>query len=160
MVRQGDKYLSLALAMGELRVVLEQAERTRPARRECYSPCHGKNKTPLLSAQVLLKPASGAMPRDADMTAANIAALVPAPQVVAGDIEVWRGRRFRGRAVVGLTFSIYGAGDPSLIVFRNHGTRQASRGEIPRDRLPARLRDTVAAMTFPPPPDFGPGNYS
>ena len=43
-----------------------------------------KKQLPLISAQVLLKPSSGTMPRDADITAANAAAQSPEPNAAAG----------------------------------------------------------------------------
>lgn len=113
---------------------------------------------PIVSAQVLLKPASGVRPADAEITARNIAALAPAGDDVDAVVAAFSKAGLEIGAVVGLGFSITG---PRSTFDRVFGTQSAgeSPGELPLDRLPARVRRGVSAVTFPPPPDFGPGSY-
>ena len=118
-----------------------------------------KDADPVISAQVLLKPASGVQPRDRDITAANIASLEPAADVVREVTGALARAGFDVGPVVGPTFSITAV---RSVFDRFFGITGAGRktGEITLAHVPARLRDGVAAITFPPPPDFGPRSYS
>jgi hypothetical protein len=117
------------------------------------------DRDPVISAQVLLRPASGAMPRDADLTAANIKAIVPAPDAVAAVTTDLADAGFDIGPVVGLSFSI-SARRSLFDSFFGISAAGVKKGEISLDGVPARVRRAVAAITFPPSPDFGPGNYS
>jgi hypothetical protein len=114
---------------------------------------------PLISAQVLLKPASGTMPRDVDITAENIGSLAPAPEAAAEVARALAGAGFEVGPVVGLSFSI-SARRSVFDRFFGIESAGATKGTIPLDRVPALARRHVAAVTFPPPPDFGPTRYS
>lgn len=118
-----------------------------------------KKQAPLLSAQVLLKPSSGVMPRDADITAANIAALLPEPQVAADIRQRLATAGFEVGPLVGPSFSITATAEVFKRVFKLTSPGR-DKGEIPLSHLPEPLRRAVAAVTFPSPPDFGPGNFS
>jgi len=116
-------------------------------------------KQALLSAQVLLKPSTGAMPRDADITAANVAALSPDPHTAADIRKRLADAGFEVGPLVGPSFSI--TAPPSVFkrVFKL-SSPGSDLGEIPLKHLPEPVRRAVAAVTFPSPPDFGPGNFS
>jgi hypothetical protein len=113
---------------------------------------------PVISAQALLKPASGVMPRDTDITAANIRALAPAPEAVAEVQRAFADAGFESGPVVGLSFSVTGR---RSLFNRFFGIRSAgtTKGVIPLERVPDSVRRHLSAITFPPPPDFGPGSY-
>jgi hypothetical protein len=116
-------------------------------------------RDPVVSAQVLLRPKGGVLPRDADLTAANINAIRPAPEAVAAVTRTFAAAGFEIGVVVGLSFSIT-ARRSAFDAYFGIANAGAQPGEVPLDRVPAAARHAVAAITFPPPPDFGPGSYS
>ena len=118
-----------------------------------------KKQAPQISAQVLLKPSSGAMPPDADITAAKVGALSPDPQAAAAIRKRLADAGFEVGPLVGPSFSITA---PPLVFKRFFKLTAPGRdkGEIPLGHLPEAVRRAVAAVTFPSPPDFGPGNFS
>jgi hypothetical protein len=59
--------------------------------------------------------------------------------------------------MVGNSFSITA---PESTFERVFGTRGAGSLELPLHALPKTLTDHVEAVTFTPPPDFGPTNFS
>lgn len=120
-----------------------------------------KKQAPLVSAQVVLKPSGtfGRMPPDADITAANIAALSPDPAAAADVVQRFKAAGFDVGPLVGPGFSITAAAS----VFRRFfklGAPGRDIGEVPLDHVPEPVRRSLAAVTFPSPPDFGPGNFS
>lgn len=118
-----------------------------------------KKQAPPISAQVLLKPSTGAMPRDADITAANIDALTPEPHAAEAVRTRLAAAGFELGPLVGPSFSI--TAPPSVFKrFFRLTSPGSDKGEISLDHLPESVRRGVAAVTFPPPPDFGPGNFS
>jgi hypothetical protein len=118
-----------------------------------------KKQATLTSAQVLLKPSSGAMPRDADITAANVGALSPDPDAADAIRKRLEAAGFDAGPLVGLSFSI--TAPPSVFKrFFKLTSPGRVKGEIPLDHAPEAFRRGVAAVTFPSPPDFGPGNFS
>lgn len=114
---------------------------------------------PVISAQVLLKPVSGTMPPDADITASNIRALTPAPEVAAEVTRGFANAGFDVGPVVGLSFAISAR---RSVFNRFFGIKAAGvkKGALALDRVPTPVRRGVVAITFPEPPDFGPGSYS
>jgi hypothetical protein len=118
-----------------------------------------KKPRPQISAQVLLKPASGSMPRDADITAANIRAIAPEPKVAADVARRFKDAGFDVGPVVGATFSITGPASVFTRFFKV-ASPGSEPGEISLDSVPAPVRRAVAAVIFPSPPDFGPGNFA
>jgi hypothetical protein len=118
-----------------------------------------KKQAPQISAQVLLKPASGSMPRDADITAANIRAISPDPKVASDIAQRFKDAGFEVGPVVGASFSITGPASVFTRFFKV-ASPGSEAGEIPLDRVAAPVRRAVAAVTFPSPPDFGPGNFA
>lgn len=109
-------------------------------------------KKPLLSAQVLLFPASGQIPKDEEIIAANIDKLNPGPR--AADImATFKKAGFTVGNLVGLSFSI----TAEAKVFEKFFRAKKLSGDLP---LPASLIKSVRAVTFPQPPDFGPGSFA
>ncbi len=107
---------------------------------------------PLLSAQVLLYPASGQVPKDQEIVAANIDKLAPGPH--AEEVRATFQRAgFTVGNLVGLSFSITAEAKRFEKFFR---TKKLS-GDL---ALPASLKKMVRAVAFPDPPDFGPGNFA
>jgi hypothetical protein len=117
----------------------------------------------LLSATVLLRPAGGSSV--ADVARAETAdQLLPNPQLAAQVQAYFREAGFDVTAAVGPTFSIVG---PRQLFEQTFSTRlegderegvRTTEGalELP---LPPALGDAVEAVTFTPPPDFGPTEY-
>jgi hypothetical protein len=117
------------------------------------------NEDPVISAQVLLRAADGKKPSDADLTAARIKQIVPDRPTIDMVTGVFSRARFEVGQVVGLSFSITGRRSlfDSFLGVSGAGTRP---GEVSLERLPQPARRAIAAITFPPPPDFGPRSYS
>jgi hypothetical protein len=113
---------------------------------------------PLVSAQVLLTPASGRLPADREITAANVAAFTPDPATAAATAAAFAAAGFEVGALVGASFAITAR---RSVFDRFFGTTAAGArsGEVPLAHLPHDLRRAVQAVTFPPPPDFGPRSY-
>jgi hypothetical protein len=119
----------------------------------------------------VLRPAGG---RDIDgreaITASSVAAFQPDAAAVAEAQAFFRARGFDLEQPVGISFSITG---PRSLFESTFGERldteqeggvvqsaRPSRGglELPLERLPATVARAVQAVTFTPPPAFGPGN--
>lgn len=109
-------------------------------------------KKPLLSAQVLLVPASGQIPPDQEITAANIGKLKLGPGAEA-ILSTFRKAGFSVGNLVGLSFSI----TAEAKVFEAFFHTKKLSGDLP---LPSALSKSVRAVTFPAPPDFGPGSFA
>ncbi len=109
-------------------------------------------KMPLLSAQVLLVPASGQIPSDPEITAANIDKLKLGPGTE-GIMAVFNKAGFRVGNLVGLSFSI----TADATVFEAFFHTKKLSGDLP---LPSTLSKSVRGVTFPLPPDFGPGSFA
>jgi hypothetical protein len=121
-----------------------------------------------VSAQVVLRAASGARPdAGARITSANVAAWLPSPEAVAEVSSALRGMGFDVGPCVGNSLSIAGRGElferrfGARLALDGGGARFAEHGhELPAAALPVSIRAHVAAITFTPPPDFGPGAES
>ena len=109
-------------------------------------------KKSLLSAQVLLVPASGQIPPDQEITAANIGKLKLGPGAEA-IVSTFKNAGFSVGNLVGLSFSI----TAEAKVFEKFFATKKLSGDLP---LPANLSKSVRAVTFPSPPDFGPGSFA
>jgi len=133
-----------------------------------------RQQSPVISAQVVLTPASGkSAPEGTPVTAATLAMFAPC----SGD----HSRRLRRVPRAGLRsrpdvrHQLFRSPAPADIfehVFKvdlgylrkPHADRDRSRGktardlELPTSTLPDALKPMVQAVTFTPPPDFGPGN--
>ncbi len=125
-----------------------------------------------VSAQVLLCAASGKSPdRDSRITAENIKDWLPSGEIALRVRDVFRLLGFEVGDLVGNSFSITGPVHLFESVFKtrlrqlNSGgiqfstTAQASNYELASQKIPDDLREYVAAVTFTPPPAFGPANF-
>lgn len=131
-------------------------------------------KKETLSAQVVLRAAGGRAP-DAEtaVTAENVHEYTPAPETAEAARRAYAEAGFEVGAVVGNSFSITAPATTFEKVFKVKTSRDEAEGvkargasggaeagyELPLDKLPAGLARGVAAVTFTPPPDFGPGNF-
>lgn len=128
------------------------------------------NKQDVISAQVVLRPASGKALTPESITAQNIGDFAPSPDTVARATAALRAMGFEVGNVVGNSFSITGPPRTFENLFDVRvrpterggvtATREGGPGtyELPVDALPDSVRDLVEAVTFTPPPDFGPTN--
>lgn len=120
-----------------------------------------------VSAQVVLHSPTGAL-RDHEVTAENIDRLAPAEDVVQRVRQALAEAGFEVGPAVGISFSISAEASRFERYFatplRHHAgsTRwfagdDDERLELPREALPAEIREAVRTVAFTPPPDFGPG---
>jgi hypothetical protein len=108
-----------------------------------------------LSALVVLRPGPGRELGDrGPVTAETIGEYLPSPEAVAAAQAAFAALGFEASAAVGPSFSITALRSRFEQVF---GT--ADGLELPLDRLPADVRPLVQAVTFTPPPDFGPTEF-
>jgi hypothetical protein len=126
------------------------------------------NAKKIVSAQVVLVAASGARPDPQDrITSENIDDWVPAVETVVGVSGAFRSMGFEVGECVGNSLSITGAVRLFQLHFRTKlreaggGVQFAGDGyELASEKIPPTLRAQIAAITFTPPPDFGPGPTS
>ena len=123
------------------------------------------NPEKIVSAQVILPAAGGARPGlHTRITAENIHEWTPSAESIARVSGALRSLGFTIGECVGNSFAITGAAR----IFEAHfGTKLAEAGggmqfagdgrELAAAKIPAPLRAQIAAITFTPPPDFGPG---
>jgi hypothetical protein len=118
----------------------------------------------LLSATVLLRPAGGGSAADY-ATVETADRLLPDPQAAEQAQAYFRDAGFDVTAAFGPTFSIVASRELFERTFatrlkgadREGVTTEEGAFELP---LPADLGEAVEAVTFTPPPDFGPTEYS
>lgn len=129
-------------------------------------------KKQIISAQVVLRSASGkAIDGETIITSENIRDFVPSPETVARASETFAAAGFDVGEMVGISFSISATVSTFEQVFET-SLRQEERGgveavqddgsgsyELPLDALPESLANLVVAVTFTPPPDFGPTEF-
>jgi hypothetical protein len=131
----------------------------------------GSKSSRMLSAQVALKPASG---RSIDghtvITSENIREYLPSPETVRAAQRAFVDAGFDVASPVGTSFSITAPASTFEKVFKvrlesdaRGSARVASTDktdyELPLSGLAESLRKIVIAVTFSPPPDFGPTSY-
>ncbi len=109
---------------------------------------------PRVSTQVVLRPASGAAVDPAMITAANIAQFAPDPATAERVRRAFAGLGFEVGPVVGNSFAITAPASTFERVFRR--SSPAGGLELPLDGLPADVAQPIQAVTFTPPPAFGP----
>lgn len=122
----------------------------------------------MVSAQVVLAAAGGARSGpQTRITSENIRDWAPSTETIARVSEVLRGMGFEVGKYVGNSFSITGAVRLFESRFRTKlretggGVRFADGGyELAAGKIPSALRAQISAITFTPPPDFGPGANS
>jgi len=126
----------------------------------------------VVSAQVVLRPASG---RQIDLetliTAENISQYEPSQETVEESSRSFKSLGFEVGPMVGISFSITAPTRIFTDVFKVH-LRRTNRGgieflgdngvgrlELPITNLTEDLARHLHAVTFTPPPDFGPTDY-
>jgi subtilase family serine protease len=130
------------------------------------------NKQEIISAQVVLISASGkSFDGTSVITSENIQDFIPSAETAAKVTEVFTKAGFKVEPVVGNSFSITA---PVSVFEKMFGTqlhRQADGGvkalkddssssyELPLKGLPKSITQLIKAVTFTPPPDFGPTNF-
>jgi hypothetical protein len=131
-----------------------------------------RKKDSLASAQVVFQGAGGALPEGgAPITTANFRDFVPNGGAIAEVVDAFHRLSFSTGPLVGNNFSITGPislfervfGAPLRRSGREQIMRKGIQGpkayELPLSKLPTTVRRHLAAVTFTPPPDFGPGNF-
>ena len=130
------------------------------------------DKNRIISAQVILRPAGGGSLRDYHpITARNVHEAMPAAKSVEQATTAFRLAGFDIGAVAGASFSISApagrfqkalgvkleleAGGGIQCVLPN-GQRSY---ELPLEKVPREAARVVEAITFTPPPDFGPTRF-
>lgn len=129
-------------------------------------------KDQVVSAQVVLQPASGeAIDAETVITSENVQDFAPSPGAAAEATQAFAAMGFDVGDVVGISFSITAEVSTFEQVFETR-LREDGRGgveavrddgsasyELPLEPLPESLSNLVVAVTFTPPPDFGPTEY-
>jgi hypothetical protein len=129
-------------------------------------------KTEEICAQVVLLSASGKAPTpEAPMTSETIAEYAPSKEAVERSTHAFSNAGFQVGPMVGNSFSIT-APTPTFESQFKARVRKTKKGglecvaedgsarcELPLKGVPAPASKDVAAVTFVPPPDFGPKNF-
>jgi len=119
----------------------------------------------IVSAQVVLAAPGGARPGpQTRITSENIHEWTPSADNIRRVSDYLRGKGFQVGQLVGNSMSITGPTalfestfDTKLRKTRGGGLQFQDGGdELAAEKIPASLRDVIASITFPPPPDFGP----
>jgi hypothetical protein len=122
---------------------------------------------PPLAAEVILRPPGGRLSGRDRITSANVAAYLPESAAVAAATDFFRDRGFEVSEPRGISFTITGPQSvfertfgTSLAVIRQDGvtsvTGEPGTLELPLGQIPSKVRDVIEAVTFTPPPDYGP----
>ena len=133
-----------------------------------------RKKQKELSAQVMLRSASGTAPDSSTaVTAENVRDYLPSSSSITEARRAFEEAGFEVGQVVGNSFSITAPKSTFEKVFKIKLREDKQKGvtahveasdegsyELPTSKLAEALRREVAAVTFTPPPDFGPTNYS
>lgn len=131
-----------------------------------------RKKQKQVSAQVMLRSASGATPEGTtSVTVENVHQYLPSSSSITEARQAFANAGFEVGPVVGNSFSITALKRTFEKVARVRLTEDKMSGvraqvgeqlsyELPIEKLPEDLRRHVAAVTFTAPPDFGPTNYS
>jgi len=106
----------------------------------------------VISAQVVLRTTKPTGP----ITAAGLESLQPPDETVQRVREFFRRAGFQVGAYVGISFSITAPVTTMEKVFRTSIVDRNSN-ELPLRVLPKDVADEIMAVTFTPPPAFGPG---
>ena len=122
-----------------------------------------------LSAEVVLRPATGELSGDEQITSENVERFLPSAEAAAEATGYFRAAGFEVTDVVGISFSIVGPVSAFEQTFGERPERRVEGGvdtvrmrggglELDLGRLPDPVRRHLQAVTFTPPPDFGPTN--
>lgn len=132
-----------------------------------------RKKEEQLSAQVVLRSAGGMAPGSTTtITSENVREYLPSTQATAEARLAFQAAGFQVGQAVGNSFSITAPAKTFEKVFKVKVQRDKEKGvmaqastsegsyELPVNKLPEDTRRHVAAVTFTPPPDFGPTSYA
>jgi hypothetical protein len=110
-------------------------------------------RNPLLS-HVILAPRTPT----AHATASTVAAMLPTPEQVARVRAFFAERGFEVDELQGLSLTLTG---PRSAYAETFGAEAnvSEAGELPLDGLPREIAESIDAVVFPDPPDFGPTSY-
>jgi hypothetical protein len=130
------------------------------------------SKESIVSAQVILRPASGqAIDGRVVISASNVAEFAPSPSAVSSVAAEFRSKGFEIGPVVGVSFSVTGTIRAFEEFFgmrirlgKDHAYEFVAKNktvghELSGEELPEELRKSVHAVAFPLPPDFGPTEF-
>jgi hypothetical protein len=107
------------------------------------------------SAQVVLRPASGQRVTD-PITSQNVREIMPSGADAALASGTFERLGFQVGSLVANSFSITG---PTALFEKVFKTRlRPETLELPTHALPKQIASIIEAVTFTPPPDFGPAN--
>lgn len=110
-----------------------------------------RHDEPELSAEVVLRPPGGPLTGREQITATTVGAFQPSTASFATAGEYFRSHGFTVWPGAGISFSITG---PRAIFEREFGDVDSL--ELSLDRLPEDVAALVQAVTFTPPPEYGP----
>ena len=110
-----------------------------------------RHDEPELSAEVVLHPPGGPLTGREQITAATVGAFQPSAETIATTGEYFRSHGFTVWPGAGISFTIAG---PRATFEREFGAVDSL--ELPLDRLPEDVAALVQAVTFTPPPEYGP----
>jgi len=125
----------------------------------------------IISAQVILKSASGEAPGDAPITSETVSRYQSSPETVRRARAVFVTAGFNVGPYIGISFEISAEISTFEALFDLTVEATGKGGyafvlrdgksviELPSLYLPDSLADVVETVTFPPPPDFGPPSY-
>lgn len=131
-----------------------------------------KSSEEIITAHVLMKAPNGTLiTYDTILTSQNIQRYTPRSVDLASATNEFETLGFKTGPVSGLSFAISGPSKVFEKVFhvrlqtdKTHGTTVIGQGESPQYELPLvniprSLARLLSAVTFMPPPEFGPTNY-
>jgi subtilase family serine protease len=120
----------------------------------------------LISAQVSLKPKSGAMPRPESITSENLESFLPDATRVSQTRAHFESLGFEVGALVGNSFSITATRKnfeqhfhTKILHSNQHASLEDGSLELPVAGLSDEVKATINAVSFSAPPDFGPTNF-
>jgi hypothetical protein len=136
-----------------------------PARKKALS----LDKQQLVSAQVVLRPESGKSIRgNVPITSQNLKDYLPSLETTKKVAQAFTESGFTVGSLIGNSFPISASVKVFESVFKTRlrqdergailatGRDQAAGLELPLSALPKEISDYIEAVTFTPPPDFGP----
>lgn len=126
----------------------------------------------IVSAQVVLRSATGkTVDGSSVITGKTLGEYLPSPEAVASAMAFFTAQGFVTDAAVGISFSITASAATfarqlgvSLCRSTDGGIKTCAGGEygsyeLPLDSLPENIREITVAITFTPPPAFGPVGF-
>jgi hypothetical protein len=127
----------------------------------------------IIAAEVLLRPASGAaITGNTIITSETIANYRPAPESGQLAAQFFRDQGFEVSPITGIGFTIRGTaarfselfkttliGDTTIGIQAMSDASTTSEA-LPLNALPSSVTDSISAVTFSPPPDFGPTQFN